>query len=112
MFLVPELCFRPANLADRILDLTRFQMLAATQVTFIAPGLCPAVRTDTFHVPVREKPPALRAICLVHDLLVDIAVFDKFGHNCRSPVMVAGSSVMPNRSNSTSIRLKVSSKCW
>jgi hypothetical protein len=81
VFLIPELRFRLANPADRILDFSWLKVLTATLVTFIAPGLGSTVRTDPFYVPVREKSPALRAICLVHNLFVDIAFPDEFGYN-------------------------------
>src|SRR5208283_4454328 len=43
MFLVPELGLCPADLADRVLDLTRFKVLAAALVTFVPTGLLAAV---------------------------------------------------------------------
>jgi len=53
MFLVPELGFCAADLADRILNFTGFQVLATTLVAFITPRLCPAVRADPLDIPVR-----------------------------------------------------------
>ena len=87
MLLVPELCLRPADLADWIPDFPRFQVFAASLVTLIASCGCPAMGANPFDISIREKPPAFRAIRLMHDLLVYIAVFDKFGNNSLGAMM-------------------------
>ena len=45
------------------------------------------MRAGPLNVAVRQEPLALRAVCLVDDLLIDIAVLFQFGHDCPGPVM-------------------------
>ena len=75
MLLVTELRLCPADLADRVLDLTRFKVLAAPLVTLVPPCLLTTVGTGALDVPIRKEPPALRTVCLVDDLLINIPVF-------------------------------------
>ena len=88
MFLVAELRLCPADLADRVLDLARLKVLAAALVALVPPCLLAAIRTGALHVPIREETPALRAVCLVDDLHIDIAVFHEPCNDLPSPVMV------------------------
>ena len=75
MFLVAELRLCPADLADRVLDLTRLKVLAATLVTLVSPCLLATVGTGALDVPIREETPALRTVRLVDDPLINIPVF-------------------------------------
>ncbi len=88
MFLVAELRLCAADLADRVLDLAGLKVLAASLVALVAPGRFPAVGAGALHVPVREEAFALRAVCLVDDLLVNVPVLLEFGNDGLRAVVV------------------------
>jgi len=88
MFLVAELRFCAADLADRVLDLARLKVLAAPLVALVAPGRLAAVGAGALNIPVGQEPLAFRAVSLVDRLLVDVALLLELGNNRLCPVVV------------------------
>lgn len=88
MLLLSIFGFISAYLTYRITYLPWFQMPAAALITFISS--CPGftVRTNTFHIPIRQELFALAAVCQIDYFWVDIIILNQLIDDIVGSVMV------------------------